>query len=63
MFGEEICTQYRLVNGGLDEWDIREVAAAEGNRFVDFPQDFIQVPSAPARAGPSAVDEECWVSL
>jgi hypothetical protein len=63
MLGEEIRTQYRFVNGGLDERDIWEVAAAEGNGFVDFPQDLIQVPSALARAGPSAVDEECWVPL
>jgi hypothetical protein len=40
MFGEKICTQYMFVNCGLDEWNIREEAAAEGNRFVDFPPGF-----------------------
>ena len=36
MPGEEIRTQYRFVNGGLDEWDVREMAAAEGDGFLDF---------------------------
>ncbi len=36
VFGEKICTQYRLVNSGLDERNIRKVAAAERNRFADF---------------------------
>jgi hypothetical protein len=40
MLGEEIRTQYRFVNGGLDEWDVWEVAAAEGNGFVDFSPGF-----------------------
>ena len=34
--GEEIRTQYRFVNGGLDEWNVREMAAAEGDGFVNF---------------------------
>jgi hypothetical protein len=40
MFGEKIGTQYRFVNCGLDEWNIREEAAAKGNRFVYFPPGF-----------------------
>jgi hypothetical protein len=38
--GEEIRTQYRFVNGGLDEWNVREMAAAEGDGFVNFSPGF-----------------------
>jgi hypothetical protein len=36
VFGEKICAKYRLVDGSPDEWYIREMAAAERNRFEDF---------------------------
>jgi hypothetical protein len=38
--GEEIRTQYRFVNGGLDEWNVREMAVAEGDGFVNFSPGF-----------------------
>jgi hypothetical protein len=40
MFGEKIGTQYRFVDCGLNEWNIREEASAEGDRFVDFSPGF-----------------------